>query len=449
MSSGWRFRVALGAIVALALALRVLVIATSPDFQPRTDAADYDREAVSLARSNSFPGSIIDPRGGPTASRPPLFPLALGVTYKLSGTASAADRWRAGRVMEALLGSLAVLLMAVIAAGVWDPRTGLVSGLLGAISPPLVLVGSSLMSESLCIPLVLAAVLCALRARSPAQAGQPVTPAGRRAAWIWTAAAGVLVGLTALTRSNGFLLLVPVGLLVLQTGGRRRWRSLALPAVALAATVVTLVPWTARNAHIFGELVPVTTESGYGLAGTYTAVAQARQDFPAMWVPPGADMLSIVHRHPGLNEAQISDQLDSAALHYVAAHPGSVARTSWWNALRMFDLTGPRFERFAARYVAYPIWLTVASVYASWVLLALVLIGLAARAWRGAPAALWAAPLLFLLTAIPLIGDTRYRSPADPFLMMLSAGGLVALARRLPSARSARLPGSSPPLSAR
>ncbi len=335
-------------------------------------------------------------------------PAWLGVTYKLSGTASAADRWRAGRVMEALLGSLAVLLMAVIAAGVWDPRTGLVSGLLGAISPPLVLVGSSLMSESLCIPLVLAAVLCALRARSPAQAGQPVTPA----------AALALAG-TAGGGAGG-------------DGGDAR------PLDG------------AQRAHLRGARTRHHRKRlRAGRAGTYTAVAQARQDFPAMWVPPVADMLSIVHRHPGLNEAQISDQLDSAALDYVAAHPGSVARTSWWNALRMFDLTGPRFERFAARYVAYPIWLTVASVYASWVLLARVLIGLTARAWRGAPAALWAAPLLFLLTAIPLIGDTRYRRPADPFLMMLSAGGLVALARRLPSARSAPLPGSSPPLSAR
>ena len=418
-------RASLAGIVALALVVRLIVIAASPGFQARTDAADYDRDAVSLAVQGTFPPSVLA-RGGPNAFRPPMFPLALAATYSLSGTGSATARWRAGRVMEALLGALAAGLVALLAAELFGSSAGLAAGTVAALYPPLLLAGSSLMSESLYIPLVLSGFLCALRSRRP----------GARAAR-WALAAGALIGLAGLTRSNGLALALPVCLLVWH---RRPWRgrqAILLPALSVLGVLVVLVPWTIRNVNRFGELVPVSTESGYALAGTYNPAAQGRRDYPALWIPPVLGVRAALTRAPGLNEAALSDQLDGDALRYIGHHPVAVARTFAWNSLRLLDLTGTGYERWAGRFVDYPVWLIDSSVYAFWiVLVGLVIVGVAHRRRRrlGAlvaaiPWPLWLWPALIGLSSIAFIGATRYRVPADPLFLALLGGGIVTLRR--------------------
>lgn len=424
---------ALVAVVVLAFVVRLVAIVESPTFHPQTDAADYDREAVSLAQDGSFPPSLLTLHGGPSAFRPPLFPVALAVTYKLTGTTGSTARWDAGRIMEALLGTATVLFIGLIARRLWGMRRALLSAALAAIYPPLVLAGSSLMSESLFIPLMLLAVLCSLVARE--------SPRPRS----WAVAAGALVGLVALTRSNGIAMILPVCLL-LWLVPRRSWRSLQAPAVALAAMIVVLGPWIVRDARLFGQFVPISTESGFALAGTYNAVAQGNRDYPALWIPPVLQQQQIQLHSPDLNEAQISDRLDTAGLDYLRAHPTALLTTGFWNVLRLFNLTGTRVEQFAARFEAYPRWLTDVSVYAFWALLVALLAGLLGRTARGAPWAVWIFPALVLISGLPFSGTTRYRVPADPFLIMIAAGALAAAAGRVrgrergrdPRARSLR-----------
>lgn len=408
-------------VIALALVVRLAVIAATPHFIPQTDAADYDRIAVSLAHSGRFPPSLLAPGGGPTAFRPPSFPVVLAGAYAITGTGSKYDRWQAGRVLEALLGTLAVVLIGLIAARLWGPHAGLLSGAIGAVFPPLLLIGSSLMSESLFVPLVLGAVLCALVYRDSLT----------RRRWPWAITVGVLIGLAALTRSNGLALLLPIGLLVWSERPRRSWRSMLGPALVLAATMLTLVPWTIRNALVLRALDPIGTESGYALAGTYNAHTQHRAKYPAMWAPPVAQFRELAAVHPRADEAQISRDLDSSALHYVSAHPMYVAKVALWNSLRLLNLTGTGFERFASQYEAYPAGLAVLSVYAFWLLGALALVGALVPAARRVPGAFWGCPLVILVSSLLFIGATRYRAPADPFLVMLAALGLLEGWRRV------------------
>jgi hypothetical protein len=70
------------------------------------------------------------------------------------------------------------------------------------------------------------------------------------------------------------------------------------------------------------------------------------------------------------------------------------------------------------------------SAYAFWLLLVLAVIGAAAPLTRRAPWALWMCPLLVYLTTVGLEGTTRYRSPADPFLILPAAIGVLALVDR-------------------
>lgn len=423
-----RFGYALTTIVLIALIARVVVVLVTPHFLPKTDSADYDRIAVSLVQHGRFPASILAP--GPTALRPPLFPYALAATYKVVGVGSATARWEAGRMLEAALGAVTVLLIGLISLRLWGRRAALMSSALAAVYPPLVLVGSSLMTESLFMPLALASVLAALIARSSANQLR------------WCLLSGLLLGLGALTRGNGLALLLPIAALVWTGRPVLSRRALRAPLAVVIALALTLVPWTVRNANTFHEFVPVTTETGYATAGTYSWQAAHFTEFPALWVPPWRVALALLARHPHLGEARLSDRLNGLAFDYLKAHPTYVAKVFWWNSLRLLNLTGTHYERWAAQWNAYPKWLAEDSVYAFWALGLLALGGAFTAAARRAPLALWGCPLVIFLSTVFLEGSTRYRSPADPFIVMLAALGVLAVARaaepaiaRLPSRR--------------
>ena len=104
-----RPRTWIGALVVVALIVRIALVITTPHYYALTDAREFDNDAVTLVHDGSFPSSPLTARGGPTAFRPPLFPIALAAVYELVGTGSAKDRWEAGRMMEALLGAVAGL----------------------------------------------------------------------------------------------------------------------------------------------------------------------------------------------------------------------------------------------------------------------------------------------------------------------------------------------------
>ncbi len=414
-------------MATLALVLRLLVIAGTPHFKPDSDAVDYDRIAVSLVRSGSFPRSavVVDPEGGPTALRPPLFPLALAAVYRAVGVGSASTRWTAARVFEALLGAVTVVLVALVALRLWAPRIALLSAAIAAVYPPLILIGSSILSESLFTPLALAGVLSALAYRNSSRLR-------------WAVVTGALLGLAALTRSIGIFLLLPLGALIWIGRPRWSWPALRAPAACLAATILVILPWTIRNAVVFHEFVPVSTETGLAIAGTYNHTAQTSTDYPAFWIMPEQRILAAVSSGRKLNEAQISSRLTHDGLKYIDAHPTSVAKTAYWTTLRLLNLTGAGLERVLARPEAYPPSLAVASVYAFWLLAALGLGGIVTAGARRAPLALWACPVMIVLPSVFILGTTRYRAPADPFVILLAAVGLSAAWQRLREVRPLR-----------
>jgi 4-amino-4-deoxy-L-arabinose transferase-like glycosyltransferase len=87
--------------------------------------------------------------------------------------------------------------------------------------------------------------------------------------------AGVLAGLMILTRANAATLLAPLTVAVWDARPRWSWRALAPPAALVAVALLTMAPWTVRNAVEFGSFVPVSTQLGTVLAGTYNDAKQA------------------------------------------------------------------------------------------------------------------------------------------------------------------------------
>jgi 4-amino-4-deoxy-L-arabinose transferase-like glycosyltransferase len=418
----------LAAILLVALAVRVAVILATPHFIPVTDAGEFDNMAKSLADTGGFPPSLYSPHGGPTALRPPLFPGVLAILYKIVGTGSAQTRWDAGRALEAVLGVIVVPLVYLIAKRLFSRRVALVAAAIAAAWPPLVMVGSSLLSESLFVPLLLAAVWAALVYRDD-----------RRLRW--AVAAGVFTGLSALTRGNGLLMFIPVGLIVWTERGAFSKQALRAPVTVVLAMVAVMIPWTIRNYVKFQQLVPLTNETGYVLAGTYNASAQDQHRFPSLWQPPLPSLHVVFAAYPHSNEAQVDNQLLHQAFHYWRQDPLSLVDTVYWNTLRLLDLTGTHVERDFAGGEGYPIWLAELSVYSIWVLLAVLLAALVAgpirRRVRPLGLAVWGPVLIMYVTTAPLIALTRYRAPADPFLILIAAAALVAAVDVLPVRRAA------------
>ncbi len=238
---------------------------------PAHDAYDYDRQARSIAAGDGFPPSVHVAEGGPSAWRPPVYPLFVGGVYAASG-----DSVEAGRLAGAVLGAAAVLLVFLITTRIWGRRVGLVAAGLTAVFPPLVLLSRDLLAEPLFIVLELGAVLSVL-------------VYGRSGRVRWAAAAGVLCGLAALTRNPGVVLAIPIALGVWAVRPRRGpdpsvggsgTRALAAPAVVVACVALVLAPWAVRNAVEFGRFMPMTSSSGFALAGTYNELLLRRRVEP-------------------------------------------------------------------------------------------------------------------------------------------------------------------------
>jgi 4-amino-4-deoxy-L-arabinose transferase-like glycosyltransferase len=428
-----RLRRAVPALLVLALLVRVLCVVATPNYVPHHDDRDYDRLACWVAEHGAYPdrappmpgpaSCVTHARSGaPTAYRPPLWPLTLGATYAVAD-ATGVPRWTAGRLVQALLGTAIVALAGAIAAAVWGRASGLVALGLGAVFLPLVLDGATLISEPLFVVLELAAVLTVIRHRRH--------PDRLR----WAIAAGVLVGLAALTRSTGTVLGLAV-LIGLWT--RAGWRPLlALAAFAVTALLV-ITPWTLRNERVVGAFVPVSTEVGPTLLGTYNAAARADPACTGCWVllsrTPGETALA--RRLLRLTEVERDRASRTLALDFMRSRPGYVAQVAWHNSQRLLELGGAWRTRFTANSIDVPGGAAVVGAWQLWLLAVLAIAGAACGTLRRVPWWLLAFPAILWVTTVLVQSETpRFRAPIDPFVIMLAGAAPFALRERLPLTR--------------
>lgn len=415
---------ALAAVAFVALVIRiVLVVITRHSLAVINDAADYNRLGVLIATGHGFGVTHAAPGGGPTALRPPAFPLLVGGVYAVFG-----DHVTAARLIDALLGALAVVLVSVLILQLGgDRRRALAGGLLAAVFPPMVIASTSLMSEALFGALSLGVVSCALAYRH-----------GGRV--LWLALSGLQLGLATLTRPIGAVLVIPAALIAF-VGVRHPRRGVA----ALAAGVLALAPcaaWEIRDVSVFHRLIPLTTQDGYFLAGTYNATAAHVRGLPGVWLPPSFDpvMARVVASHPHAGEARLNDLFEQAALDYAGAHPGYIVTVAAHNFLRLFDFAGLSFtqESFYGEY-GYGSAAGTLDLIATWAVIALAAVGLARGGARSWPAGVWLVPLLMLAVTLPTRGNPRFRAPIDPYLVILASAAIA------PPGRSARLVSLPPP----
>jgi 4-amino-4-deoxy-L-arabinose transferase-like glycosyltransferase len=417
--------VALAVILAVALVVRVAAIADTRDYKPFGDAADYDRHAAVLTFAGSYPQTRLGAPGTATAFRPPAYPYLLASAYGLT-----ASRWTVGRLGGAILGVITVALIFLLANALWGRRIALWSSGFGAVFPPLVLLSTGLVAENLFLPLMLGALVCTLVARK----------SGRRLRWAF--AAGALCGLAALTRGNGLLLLVPIALGLVTA--RRGWqpRALVAPSVAAVAALLVLLPWTVRNGQSFHRFLPLGTEAGFTVAGTYNAIAAKDDKFQGLArnltdVPGYRPLLG----QPGVNEAELSSTFGQKGFHYLRHHLGYFGTVLELNTLRAFDMGKGHTFRSGQHWSEMGIpdgwrgWLRW-STYAAFLLALGGIVVLLRDRVRG-PGFVWWGPVIVFLGSVWVVGGPRYRAPLDPFIALVAGAALARLVGRRPVARTA------------
>jgi 4-amino-4-deoxy-L-arabinose transferase-like glycosyltransferase len=393
-------------VTLIALAARVLTIVLTPHFALVNDAADYHRLAVSLAAGHGFGTTHVAPGGGPTALRPPAFPLLLAAVYYVFGAGVAV-----ARIVGAVLGTISAVLVTVLIGQLGgDRRSALIGGLLAALLPSMVIASTSVMSEGLFVPLSLGVISSALAYRARGRSG-------------WLALVGLLLAAATLTRPIGAVLALPAALLAFtgRPAARRRLRAAVLGALLAIAPCAA---WEIRDVTVLHRVIPLTTQDGYLLAGTYNATSAHFPGQPGVWVVPTYDpaLARLVAAHPGAQEAQLNDILHRAAIDYATGHPGYVATVVAYNFLRLFDLTSPSFVRAAVSgEYGYGSRAGTADYVCTLALIALAVVGIFRRGPRTWPAGVWLVPLLLLAVTLPTHANPRFRAPLDPVLVVFAS----------------------------
>jgi 4-amino-4-deoxy-L-arabinose transferase-like glycosyltransferase len=426
------------AVLIAALALRVAEVQRTA-YKPINDASSYLTLAGAIAQTGDYstshrPGSGAGGTRGPTAYFPPGYPYFLAAVDLIDGHTALPTQHRgpshaplaavhSARLSQALLGTVTVALVGLVALEAFGELAGLIALVLAAIYPVFIELSGTLVAENLFAALVLAAVYAALRA-------------GRRASrtYLWASAAGLLTGLATLTHENGAVIALPLIAAVWTVRPRLSPRALVAPVLLVLAAVVMIAPWTIRNAVELHRFIPVSDETGITLVGTYNRASAAYQPVPYKWRLfygiPGER--SLIRHSKFLTEPQLSSRLQTQALNYIGDHPLSPLAVAYHNSLRLLELEGSLAWRQSAAAIELPRQTAEAGVISFWILSLLALAGAFTRAARAAPGWLWAVPLLLWLSVALVNAETpRFREPIDPFLIMLAACALASAVRRL------------------
>ena len=178
-----------------------------------------------------------------------------------------------------------------------------------------------------------------------------------------------------------------------------------------------MAPGTIRNADVLHAFVPVSTETGNTLAGTYNPASLA----DGRWRDPRKfHLYSAARRANRDSEAATDRALTHAALAFVAAHPAAPLRVAAGNAQRVTGVAPTGFSRLSLTSVSLPPGpapLLRAALLATSLL---ALAGATTRAARRAPPGWWAAAAIVALVALLVNAEQRFAVPLQPFLLLLA-----------------------------
>jgi hypothetical protein len=394
-------RVWLWAIIVLGAALRLAAIPLVHNHGLISDEREYLFLATRLHEGGPFVDS-----NGEFSVRSPLFPalLALIPHFPEQGLGFPL-------VAECVAGTLAILLVYLIALSVWKRAwPALVAAGAAALHPGMVVYSTLLLTEMPFVVLMLIFLLLMSRLIARLRLSDSLV-------------LGAVAGVAVLTRA---VFLGPfsamLGFLWMQLRSTGKATSTCL--AALAVCLLVLSPWVIRNYQVHHEIVPVSSFSGSSLLMGNNPFTHGSTKFD-----PGYD----AWRREQLRAHGISDEASEyvrttaegrIAVEYMAAHP-------WNTSLLMLEK-------------AYVFWFYPLSHQQFNVPLKAAMMGADVLLYLGAAAGFVAAwhlrkrlglllvPLAaFTLLHIVLHAEARYRVPVVPLICVMFGGVTEAWRERL------------------
>jgi 4-amino-4-deoxy-L-arabinose transferase-like glycosyltransferase len=425
------FRRLLLAIVVLALVLRVGYVAGAkkgpceivPNRWIPTECAVgdqifYNGEANRLAMGDGFvewatPG----PHAPPAADHPPLTvvvlaPMAWFIMHGPFSFVHDPSGVTEERYYMAVIGTLLVLLIGLLGRRVGGDRVGLVAALLAAIYPNLWVNDGLIMSESITCVAVVLALLLAYNLRDRPRVATAL-------------GCGALCGLAGLARAE-LVLFVPLLAVpaALAARGVDRRTHVRLAVSTVAAAVLVMSPWVIYNESRFKDTTFVSTNDGLALAGSNCDHVYYGSAIGLTFLQPPC----IDDPQPPGDQSQVSATYRSRALHYMSAHAGRVPLVVAARIGRTWSLFRPNDMLFYNLGEGRERWVTSLGLLTYYPLVLLALGGgwILVRRRRGL---LW--PLVVPAVVVTVggaitYGQTRFRSAAEPSIVILAAVALTA-----------------------
>lgn len=352
--------------------------------------------------------------------RTPGYPLLLAGLFMICGDgrdAAHEPNVLCGRVLSAVLGTIAVGGVGILGYLLFGMRTAAVAGVLVAVYPEAIALSTFVLSEAPFCPLMVLQLVAWTLAW---QASDVKSQFG------WSLAGGGAAGLATLMRPS-WLLFLPFAVTIGLVFYRERPKQLFVAAVMLGGLSITMLPWWIRNYQIAGRFVPTTLQVG---ASLYDGISPQATGVSEMSFVPRLTREQIAADEAatqsgelpaGIFEDRLDRRMQQAAVDWAKQNPGAVLRLGGVKFLRMWSPL-PN----AAEFQSTMLRLALAITYTPVILLALV--GVWRFAPRGWPYLLCFLPAIyFTCLHCVFVSSLRYRQPAMLVLIVLAAAVISSL----------------------
>ncbi|GAB4329702.1 MAG: tetratricopeptide repeat protein [Candidatus Zixiibacteriota bacterium] len=413
-------------IAALALLARIIVISQLASNNPGFNSPDVDSGwhfmwAKELARGNWI--------GTDVFYRAPLYPYLLGLWMTLFG-----DNLLVIRLVQALVGSLTAVLVALLGWRTLGRNIGLTAGFAWALYGTTIYYETELLIPVLIIPLNILALWMALGRMNQGRVSM--------GAWL---PVGLILGASAIARPN-ILITTPVFLaavwLAARDGGHQTPWSRRVPGLAalVIGLMLPILPVTIRNAVVGGDPVLIAYQGGVNLyLGNNPQADGITMQMPEISLDPTlswdrfvgtTDSIARAEARRNLSPSEVSGFWTDKAVDYMIANPGETIGR-WFkklyymlNGFEVGDQTDIYdFTRYSSMLRAL-IW-HWGIFFPFGLIVPLAIVGMV-LAWRRSlnVRLLIAFVILYTPSVVLFLATARHRLPIIPIFVIFAAGAV-------------------------
>ncbi len=398
----------------IAFVLRFVYLAQvqdNPAFEyPTLDARYHDEWAQAVAS-----GKLSHPQA---FFRAPLYPYFLGLVYYIFG-----HNYYAPRIVQYLIGSIGVLLFALLAARLFGKKMGVVTGIVFATYASVIYFEGELLLDFLLIPLDLLIFIFLYKAK---ESPSPIN---------WTLA-GLWLGLSAITRPN-ILVFIPAVLLWIWYcfhKSENLQRQLKFAALFLVGVFLPILPVAVHNYRAEEPLVLIASQGGINFyignnpnADGFTSMMPGR--LQTNWEL--ADIRAMAKEETGreLSSAELSDFWYRKGLEFWKSHPVDAFKL----LLKKTYLFFTRFE-ISNNQDIYLFWKNSSLIrllpVGFWLVGPLGLLGIVFSLVKRKARLLSIFVLIYAASVILFFVNARFRLPILPFLTLFAIYAVYELGKR-------------------